>query len=125
MFISRLPGRPLAKMKIKKRKREERRSQIHEMFRFSLACLVGVATAATYDHDYTLMKQRPAAFNVGGEVRLSTCLLAGYCRFPTPVALHPKKKRPSQILEMFRISLACLNDIATAATYDHDNTLMK
>ena len=50
------------------------------MFRFSLACLVGVATAATYDHDYTLMKQRPAAFNVGGEVR-------AYCRLPTPVAL--------------------------------------
>jgi len=44
--------------------------QIHEMFRFSLACLVGVATAANYDHDQTLMKPRPAAFNVGGETHI-------------------------------------------------------
>ena len=64
-------GRPLAHGRPLFLERKKIALNILEMFRISLACLVGVATAATYDHDWTLMRNNgvAAAFNVGGEVR--------------------------------------------------------
>lgn len=40
------------------------------MMKIALVCLVGSVAAQQqiYDHDRTLLKPRPAAFNIGGEV---------------------------------------------------------